>query len=53
MILTLILAWGPMIWTIQAELFPSRYRAKGMALSTASNWLWNFVSPVHPLKARL
>lgn len=35
--------WGPMIWTIQAELFPSRYRAKGMALSTASNWLWNFL----------
>lgn len=35
--------WGPMIWTIQAEIFPSRYRAKGMALSTASNWTWNFM----------
>ena len=35
--------WGPMIWTIQAEIFPSRYRAKGMALSTASNWIWNFL----------
>jgi SP family sugar:H+ symporter-like MFS transporter len=35
--------WGPMIWTIQAEIFPSRYRAKGMAFSTASNWLWNFL----------
>jgi SP family sugar:H+ symporter-like MFS transporter len=34
--------WGPMIWAIQAEIFPSRYRAKGMALSTASNWIWNF-----------
>ncbi|KAK1972514.1 general substrate transporter [Colletotrichum eremochloae] len=34
--------WGPMIWTIQAELFPSRYRAKAMALATASNWIWNF-----------
>ncbi|PFH55856.1 hypothetical protein XA68_17508 [Ophiocordyceps unilateralis] len=34
--------WGPMVWAIQAELFPSRYRAKGMALSTASNWIWNF-----------
>ncbi|KOS23367.1 High-affinity fructose transporter ght6 [Escovopsis weberi] len=34
--------WGPMVWTIQAELFPGRYRAKGMALSTASNWIWNF-----------
>ncbi|CAK7272151.1 hexose transporter hxt5 [Sporothrix epigloea] len=35
--------WGPMIWTIMAELFPSRYRAQGMALATASNWLWNFL----------
>lgn len=34
--------WGPMIWAIQAEIFPSRYRAKSMALSTASNWIWNF-----------
>ncbi|KAJ2978484.1 hypothetical protein NQ176_g3796 [Zarea fungicola] len=34
--------WGPMIWTIQAEIFPSRYRAKGMAISTAANWIWNF-----------
>ena len=34
---------GPMIWTIAGELYPSRYRAKGMALSTASNWFWNFL----------
>ena len=37
------MTWGPMIWTIVAELFPTKYRAKGMALSTASNWLWNFL----------
>ena len=35
--------WGPIVWTIIAELFPSRYRAKGIALSTASNWTWNFL----------
>ncbi|KAH7327800.1 hexose transporter [Stachybotrys elegans] len=35
--------WGPIIWALQAEIFPSRYRAKGMALSTASNWTWNFL----------
>ncbi|CAH0018932.1 unnamed protein product [Clonostachys rhizophaga] len=35
--------WGPMIWTIMAEIYPSRYRAKAMALATASNWLWNFL----------
>lgn len=28
--------WGPMIWTIMAEIYPSRYRAKAMALATAS-----------------
>lgn len=37
------MTWGPMIWTIIAELFPSKYRAKGMALATATNWLWNFL----------
>lgn len=32
-----------MVWTVQAEIFPSRYRATAMALSTASNWTWNFL----------
>ncbi|ROV96108.1 hypothetical protein VSDG_05014 [Cytospora chrysosperma] len=35
--------WGPMVWTIVAEIYPSKYRAKGMALATASNWTWNFL----------
>lgn len=35
--------WGPMVWTIIAEIYPSKYRAKGMALATASNWTWNFL----------
>ena len=34
--------WGPMIWTIMSEIYPSRYRAKAMSLATASNWIWNF-----------
>ncbi|KAL1962297.1 hypothetical protein VTN77DRAFT_9840 [Rasamsonia byssochlamydoides] len=37
------MTWGPMIWAIVAELYPSRYRARAMALATASNWLWNFL----------
>jgi SP family sugar:H+ symporter-like MFS transporter len=32
-----------MVWAIVTELYPSRYRAKAMALATASNWLWNFL----------
>ncbi|KAJ6143696.1 Major facilitator superfamily domain general substrate transporter [Penicillium samsonianum] len=35
--------WGPMVWTIIAELYPSQYRAKSMSLATASNWFWNFL----------
>lgn len=35
--------WGPMVWAVVAELYPSRYRAKCMAVSIASNWLWNFL----------
>ncbi|KUI66941.1 High-affinity fructose transporter ght6 [Cytospora mali] len=35
--------WGPMVWTLIAEIYPSKYRAKGMALATASNWTWNFL----------
>lgn len=35
--------WGPMVWTLIAEIYPSKYRAKGMALATASNWMWNFL----------
>ncbi|PCG89556.1 Major facilitator superfamily domain, general substrate transporter [Penicillium occitanis (nom. inval.)] len=35
--------WGPMVWTIIAELYPSEFRARSMALATASNWLWNFL----------
>lgn len=32
-----------MVWAICAELYPSEFRARAMALSTASNWLWNFL----------
>ncbi|KAI9924278.1 hexose transporter hxt1 [Aspergillus wentii] len=35
--------WGPMVWSIIAELYPNEFRARGMALCTASNWLWNFL----------
>ncbi|KAG0652532.1 Hexose transporter 2 [Hyphodiscus hymeniophilus] len=35
--------WGPLVWTIVAELYPPRYRAQCMALATSSNWLFNFL----------
>jgi len=35
--------WGPTGWAMSGEIFPLSVRAKGIALSTASNWLWNFI----------
>jgi SP family sugar:H+ symporter-like MFS transporter len=36
-------SWGPLVWTVNAELYPLRYRSTCMGLATASNWLWNFL----------
>ncbi|KAF8482460.1 general substrate transporter [Russula ochroleuca] len=36
------ISMGPVSWTYPAEIFPMRVRAKAIALSTASNWLFNF-----------
>jgi SP family sugar:H+ symporter-like MFS transporter len=35
--------WGPTGWAVSGEVFSLSIRAKGIALSTASNWLWNFI----------
>ncbi|KAH7112951.1 general substrate transporter [Dendryphion nanum] len=35
--------WGPAAWVVIGEIFPLPIRAKGVAISTASNWFWNFV----------
>jgi SP family sugar:H+ symporter-like MFS transporter len=37
------MTWGPIVWAVVGEIYPSRYRAKAMALATASNWTWNFL----------
>ncbi|KAI0364809.1 AmMst-1 [Pilatotrama ljubarskyi] len=34
--------WGPVAWVVTGEIFPLKVRAKGIALSAASNWLWNW-----------
>jgi len=34
--------WGPIPWIVCGETFPLSLRAKGMSLSAASNWIWNF-----------
>jgi len=35
--------WGPMPWVYLGESFPLRVRPKGIALGSATNWLWNFL----------
>ncbi|PHH88542.1 hypothetical protein CDD83_7409 [Cordyceps sp. RAO-2017] len=35
--------WGPMAWVVVGETFPLRTRAKQASLSTAGNWLGNFL----------
>jgi len=37
--------WGPGAWVVIGEIFPIPIRSRGVGLSTASNWLWNCVSP--------
>ena len=35
--------WGPTGWVVIGEIFQLPIRAKGVALSTASNWFWNCI----------
>lgn len=36
-------SWGPAAWVVIGEIFPLPIRSKGVALSTASNWFWNWL----------
>ncbi|KFY46236.1 hypothetical protein V494_00535 [Pseudogymnoascus sp. VKM F-4513 (FW-928)] len=38
--------WGPGAWVLIGEIFPIPIRARGVGLSTASNWLWNCIIAV-------
>ena len=37
------MSYGPLAWTLPAEVFPSSKRAKGMGAATAVIWLANFI----------
>jgi len=34
--------WGPLAWIVCGELFPLKFRARGLSITTATNWLWNW-----------
>lgn len=35
--------WGPVVWVYQSEIFPLRFRSKGTASGTISNWVSNAI----------
>ncbi|KAG2155291.1 general substrate transporter [Suillus bovinus] len=37
------MTWAPGVWILIGETFPTRTRAKQGSLSTAANWIWNFL----------
>ncbi|KIL71817.1 hypothetical protein M378DRAFT_94783 [Amanita muscaria Koide BX008] len=36
-------SWGPIPWLYPPEIMPLVFRAKGVSLSTATNWCFNFI----------
>jgi sugar porter (SP) family MFS transporter len=37
------MGWGPLPWVYVSDIFPTRTRHYGLALASASQWLWNYV----------
>lgn len=37
------ISWGPVPWVYTGEIFPTRIREAGVAIGTATQWLFNFV----------
>jgi len=34
--------WGPLAWVVTGEIFPLKHRARGLSMTTATNWLLNW-----------
>lgn len=39
-------SWGPCAWVVTGEIFPLKARAKGLSITTASNWVLNTIIAV-------
>ena len=37
------ITWGPMVWCLVGEIYPTRYRATAMGIATSVNWIFNFL----------
>ena len=40
------LGWGPLPWVYSSEIFPTRTRHYGLAVASASQWLWSALNPL-------
>ena len=40
--------WGPVPWVLCSEIFPMKYRAKGVGLTTSMSWLGTFIIGYFP-----
>jgi sugar porter (SP) family MFS transporter len=36
-------SWGPVVWALCVEVFPTRQRVRGVSITTTVNWLFNIV----------
>lgn len=46
--------WGPVLWVLLGEIFPTKLRAKAMGVATGMHWIANFiVSTLFPVIAGL
>ncbi|MEL4320266.1 sugar porter family MFS transporter [Leifsonia sp. YIM 134122] len=39
-------SWGPIVWVLLGEIFPSRIRGKALGLAAAAQWIANFLITV-------
>ena len=43
-------SWGPVVWALCTEIFPTHQRARGVAITTTTNWIWNIaVGQLYPV----
>lgn len=42
-IVAFAVSWGPLVWAVNSEMYPLRYRSVCLAIATAGNWVFNFL----------
>ena len=39
-------SWGPVVWVLLGEIFPTRIRARALGIAAAAQWIANFLITV-------